>query len=257
MKKLKIAGIYKIINKINNKYYLGSSIDIDHRFSTHISNLKRGKHDNDYLQKSFNKHGENNFIFEIIEVTENDIEIILGREQWYLDNWKPWERDIGYNINRIASGCTFPLSQHPRGEEIRMKLSEATKNWRNGLSEEEKQKRKDALKGEKNPNWRGGGIFCECGARIYKPSKCCCNCLDRTGENNAFYGKTHNEETKNKLKEKIKSQPRTKGKLSARIVIIDGREFKSLGEAVRVLGIAQSTISNRLKSENWTNYTYK
>jgi group I intron endonuclease len=60
------CGIYRIINKTNNKIYIGSSVNILSRFSKHKSLLKHNKHDNDYLQNSYNKYGLENFLFEII-----------------------------------------------------------------------------------------------------------------------------------------------------------------------------------------------
>lgn len=81
------TGIYKIINISNNKYYIGSSKDIETRLSSHFRSLKKGRHVNNHLQSSFNKYGENNFITEIVE--ECNIKDLLLREQYYLDigNW--------------------------------------------------------------------------------------------------------------------------------------------------------------------------
>jgi len=62
---IKKSGIYKIINKVNGKYYIGSSNDIKGRWSEHKNDLKANRHDNDYLQKSWNKYGEENFEFEV------------------------------------------------------------------------------------------------------------------------------------------------------------------------------------------------
>ena len=63
----KNSGIYKITNLINKKYYIGSSLDIKRRWKEHRRNLIKNKHNNIHLQKSWNKYGENSFLFEIIE----------------------------------------------------------------------------------------------------------------------------------------------------------------------------------------------
>lgn len=88
-------GIYKIINLVNNKIYIGSSNNIKKRFSHHKHSLINNKHYNKYLQNSFNKYTINNFKFEILE--ECSKENLLIREQYYLDLLKP-----EYNLLKVA-----------------------------------------------------------------------------------------------------------------------------------------------------------
>lgn len=89
------SGIYKIINKINNKIYIGSAKNIKQRLKNHKTCLINNKHCNEYLQLSFNKYGNDCFIFEIIEYCE--IEKLVEREQYYIDTLNP-----EYNICRVA-----------------------------------------------------------------------------------------------------------------------------------------------------------
>ncbi len=81
-----ISGIYKISCLINNKIYIGSASCLSSRKRDHFNFLKRNKHYNSYLQRSFNKHGESNFVFEVLEYCEK--ENLLKREQHYLDTLK-------------------------------------------------------------------------------------------------------------------------------------------------------------------------
>ncbi len=64
--------IYKIENVINGKVYIGST-DRDFRFrkAEHYHQLRRSKHHSIYLQNAWNKYGEENFIFAIVQFTEN------------------------------------------------------------------------------------------------------------------------------------------------------------------------------------------
>ena len=94
-----ISGIYKIINKINGKYYVGSSIDIYQRWRNHKSQLKRNIHKNPHLQNAWNKYGENNFQF-IIE-KEVSLNQLLEEEQKLID--LHFGKSYCYNIN---SGVT-------------------------------------------------------------------------------------------------------------------------------------------------------
>lgn len=99
----KISGIYKIINIINNKIYIGSSCNIKARWQTHRDTLRKNIHHNKHLQKSYNKYGKDNFTFEIIELC--DKEFLLIKEQYWLDLLNPTNNKIGYNNAQIAGSC--------------------------------------------------------------------------------------------------------------------------------------------------------
>ena len=60
------CGIYKITNKQNDKFYIGSSTNIEMRWYAHKSYLRRNVHANQHLQNAWNKYGEDNFIFSIL-----------------------------------------------------------------------------------------------------------------------------------------------------------------------------------------------
>ena len=104
------AGVYAIINKTNNKFYIGSSIGIQTRWWNHLVDLRQNKHENSHLQNSFNKYGEENFCFQIIEelyFEEKDkikmVSYVRALEQIYLDYYKSYNPQIGYNLNKIAN----------------------------------------------------------------------------------------------------------------------------------------------------------
>ena len=59
--------IYRILNTKNNKVYIGSTNRGYHRLEEHKKRLKSGKHVNKHLQSSWDRNGENSFLFEIIE----------------------------------------------------------------------------------------------------------------------------------------------------------------------------------------------
>ena len=76
-----MIGIYKITNKINNKCYIGQSIDINRRWLEH-------KNPNNWDRKSilydaFKKYDIENFSFEIIE--ECNQEELNEREIYWID----------------------------------------------------------------------------------------------------------------------------------------------------------------------------
>lgn len=58
---------YKIENKLNGHKYIGITIHPNVRKNRHFNYLKQNMHGNTYLQSAFNKYGEENFFFEVIE----------------------------------------------------------------------------------------------------------------------------------------------------------------------------------------------
>ena len=62
------SGVYQIKNVVNKHCYVGSSVNIDIRWSVHKHLLKNNKHYNQYLQNAWNKYKQDNFKFEILEL---------------------------------------------------------------------------------------------------------------------------------------------------------------------------------------------
>ena len=114
----KVAGIYKIINKIDGKIYIGSSNNIDRRWRQHTSALNNQRHENDYLQRSWDKHGKESFEFLIIE--EVTVETLLIREDYWIQEFKSFDRMYGYNLIEKPSRKTHT-------EETKIKMSNSAK----------------------------------------------------------------------------------------------------------------------------------
>lgn len=135
------SGIYKIRNKLNNKIYIGSSANIKSRWACHVAQLNGQYHHSVYLQRSWNKYGSDNFIFEIIE--NCTVDKLLEIEQNYLDTLKPYDVKNGYNTIRIAGGVS--------GYTHTTESKELMRNAKLGinLSDEHKQKIKMGCAGRK------------------------------------------------------------------------------------------------------------
>lgn len=105
----KISGIYKIINKINGKYYVGSSdniLGIRGRWREHTNALNSNSHKNSHLQRSWNKYGKDNFDFVILEKIPKETLFLV--EQKYLDIAET-EKTKCYNSKFIAGGGSTPI----------------------------------------------------------------------------------------------------------------------------------------------------
>lgn len=61
------SGIYGIRNIVNGKIYVGQTKDFKHRWREHVRELNHNIHHNKHLQNAWNKYGEENFEFFVIE----------------------------------------------------------------------------------------------------------------------------------------------------------------------------------------------
>lgn len=84
MSDLKKSGIYEIRCLVTNKVYIGSAVNLQQRYSDHKKTLRKNTHRNPRLQNAWNKYGEENFTFLVVEfvlLKEN----LISREQWWID----------------------------------------------------------------------------------------------------------------------------------------------------------------------------
>jgi group I intron endonuclease len=193
-----MQGIYCIENSVSGRKYYGSSDNIKKRLAEHQRDLQKRQHHNIQLQRSFDKHGEHQFTFSLVEETYfNSVDELRAYEQIFLD------RNIGgYNMAPAKGGDT--LSNHPNKEEIRERINKSHEETMILMTKEEKKERWGHT-GASNFNFRNGGkSFKICPAcninKISFKARTCADCRDRTGKNNPFYGKTHTEEVKENLR---------------------------------------------------------
>ncbi len=127
------SGIYKILNLKDNKFYIGSAVDLRKRFYEHARQLNKNEHNNRHLQFAWNKYWSISFKFEIIEIVE-DKSKLLEREQFWIDMTNCCNDKVGYNLSPVAgSQLNFKHSV-----ESKLKISLAAKN----ISQETRDKRK-------------------------------------------------------------------------------------------------------------------
>ena len=94
-----MIGIYAII--INDKYYIGQSVNIKHRWQQHRKELKLGTHENKHLQSAYNKYG--NPKFEVL--LECEKEKLNEYEQYYIHELMTYDKEIGYNKSYGGETC--------------------------------------------------------------------------------------------------------------------------------------------------------
>lgn len=93
-----MIGIYKITNKINNKSYIGQSINIEQRWKTHKTSPfnKNCVHYNCLFYKAIRKYGIDNFIFEVLEECEKNR--LNEREIYWIAYYQTHNKKYGYNM---------------------------------------------------------------------------------------------------------------------------------------------------------------
>ena len=103
-KTIQCAGIYALYNVVNNKIYVGSSNNMYQRTTRHLGDLKNGKHYNRYLIRTYNKYV--GFLIPVVLECVEDKSKLIEKEQYWIDYFKSYDRELGYNICRIADRLT-------------------------------------------------------------------------------------------------------------------------------------------------------
>lgn len=119
-RELKVSGVYCIENIINHKTYIGSSKNICQRLLKHFALLRHNKHQNAHLQSAWNKYGENNFRWFILELCDSSE--LTEKEQYCIDLF-----GAEYNITRIVERNILSRESRIKQGETRRKLHQEGK----------------------------------------------------------------------------------------------------------------------------------
>lgn len=192
--------IYKITNIINNKIYIGyTSKTLEERFKNHCKKTSGCI----YISRAIQKYGKNNFTIELLEESDNKDYIINERETYWINYFHSNDKDIGYNIglggiggdnisnnsnkNEILQQISKSMKSLYEKEPLRKELiRERMKHFKH--TEETKEKLSLAHKGEKKSEETKEKLSLIAKERF------------KNKENHPMYGKTHTEETKEKMK---------------------------------------------------------
>ena len=97
-----MMGIYKIINKVNGKIYIGQSVSIENRWSSHKSEFKKNKYDTK-LYRAMHKYGLDNFELEVIEeCAQSELD---ERETFWIAEYDSYAN--GYNETLGGQGLGY------------------------------------------------------------------------------------------------------------------------------------------------------
>ena len=246
--------IYKIRNVVNNKFYIGSTVDSRKRFWEHRKHLRNGTHDCIHLQRSWNKYGEDCFKFEIVEQLNDRSELYPAEQKW-LD--QHFGKEYLYNVSANADSPMRNASP-----EMRAHLAEKTRMWaqkfgapRKGIKNTPEQNKRLSLAmigvhaGEKH--YRYGKTVSEevrkkigdtqrgkpkkAGRKVSPEGMAKIRAAAEAGHYMGWLGKKHTEESKAKMSKRI-------------ICVNDNKVFTSLTSALEFYEIKMPTLRRSLKS---------
>lgn len=134
--------IYKIINNINNKIYIGLTTQkVNTRFNHHIFEARKGS--TSYLHRAIMKYSPSNFRIEIIDEAES-IDDLKVKEVYYINYYNSTDRNIGYNISKGGDYGLYGF-KHSKESILKMSINSTGKYH----SEESKIKMSESRKGRK------------------------------------------------------------------------------------------------------------
>lgn len=234
--------IYKIVNLVNDKFYIGSTAHKKVRFREHRKQLRGNRHHCKHLQAAWNKYGEEKFDFRVVEEVPQAVSLQTVEDRWLKEHFgKPYCYNSGaaavapwrgiYGANHFNFGKTMSDGQkdkisqslkkfyaedylnHPRvgrthSEEAKAKISAAklanpTRAWLGKERDAEARKKiGDAQRGKpKNP-----------GRKVSEEGRAKIRANIEAGRSHMHWlGRTHTEESKEKMRKKVLEQ--TSGKL--------------------------------------------
>lgn len=259
--------IYKIINLVNDKFYVGSTINKKVRFRQHRRLLRGNRHHCKHLQAAWNKYGEDKFDFRVIEEVPEGIVLQGVEDRWLKEHvGKKYCYNTGYSSDapwRNAPAHITPNFGKAVTEEQRQQISKTLKEFyaqdyfnhpRVGKQHTEEAKAKISEKVRQAVAEGRGGAFIPSEETRKKMSDALKGnqnskgykrtdeereaIRQRTLGNQNFLGKSHTEEAKDKMR---------KGMYA---ILPDGsrRDFIGVSAAGQELGVAYPMLVRACKA---------
>lgn len=255
-----MTGIYCIENIISHKRYIGQSSNIERRWRDHVTKLANGSHDNDYLQRSWNKYGREAFSFYVVKIC--NIEELNREEVKYIALFNSYNK--GFNLTKGGEGTRGCF----HSDEYKQMMSDKFKGRK--LSEETKAKigkanqrpcvmteaKKEGFK-KTAEKLRGRSITAEHRQKISESLKGRIpwnKGKSVSKEQHGFYGKHHTDEVKEKISKANKGRKRDRYSHGAKAVVCveTGTIYGSISSAALMHGVTKYAISNAVRGKSET-----
>ena len=261
---MKTCCVY-IIECTGKYFYIGSTGDFDTRRDRHLRSLRNGGHHNVNLQTKFDRHGEKSLRWGKI-VCSNTAEARRIEQAYLSENSN---NNLCLNIGLGSSGGDN-LTRNPNKHVIVAKMTRTVRRSMSVLSVEEKREKfgvrgarngmfgrthsdeakaimREANVGRAPPN-KGKRLTEDEKADLRRRTKPVC----RAGVMNAFYGRSHSDESKAKSAQKHKDLYDNGWRPSnMRGVVCNGAQYESVSAAAKAYGITAGAVINRIKSDKY------
>ena len=136
-----MTTIYKIINNINGKLYIGKTINLKQRWYKHCYLARKGEIKK-HLYAAMRKYGIDNFSIETIEECDDDL--ADEHEKYWIRYYNTTDKDNGYNCTFGGEGGnTWELNTHKEKTSALLSINAKKQIW----TEERKANLSKALKG--------------------------------------------------------------------------------------------------------------
>lgn len=223
----------------------------------HRKELRKGTHVNTTLQRSWNKHGEDNFSFNILEIVKNEEEL-THIEETYLIRCRYDPKCCNVLYSTLSSPAAHPDVRAKISASLKQKFSAAPwEHPRFGKAHTEESKRKisEAKTGHTYPDhhWKNGGMPQEVrdrigatqrgvpkgpGRKISEEGMAKIRAAAEAGRYSHWKGRRHTEESRLKM-----SRP-------VRVTRADGSEevFQSITALRLATGLTAATVHRALRS---------
>lgn len=200
--------IYKIINVVNNKFYVGSTTNKKVRFRQHRNLLRGNRHHCKHLQASWNKYGEDKFEFVVVEIVSEGMSLQQVEDIYLLQHvGQPMCYNSGYSSDA-------PWRNAP---------PQATPNFGKVMAQQQKEKISEALKEFYAADYfnhpRVGKKHTEETKLKIKQNR-----VPAAGESHYRYGKTLSDETKAKIGAAQRGKPKAEGRKVSKEGLLKIRE---------------------------------
>jgi len=177
--------IYKVVNKINGKYYIGKTIQLLLKRKQQHINTAKNKTYNSIFHNAIRKYGGNNFNWKTIKECKS-LKEMDNLEIYYINKY--YSKKNCYNM--VIDGSSG-MRGRKHSKKTKIKMSKAHKGKKlKPFTEDHKRKIGEPQKGKLNHMY---------GKKHTEQHK---KKISETmlGNNNHFFGKKHTEETKTKMR---------------------------------------------------------
>lgn len=243
-----MAAIYRITNVADDRFYVGSSINVRRRRWEHWDALKKGVHHCAALQAAWNEFGADAFEFEVIEEVSDETQL-LHIEETYLLKYAGSDECYNTALSAHQSPASLPYVRDRISEGVRRKYEDPEYKPRVGRTHSDEAKAKISAKVQ-------AAVAAGKGGKFIPSEETCLRMSEALKGNQNAKGHIRTEEHRQKLAEANRGNQNWLGrshteesklKMSKGVTeVTTGKEFLSLTATLEHYGFKMPTLRRAL-----------